>query len=90
MGEMGNGTQDQSNVGGEDSGGGVPSPSPYPVVDTNGKPIVAKSLAVNHGHSCAVVGDTDHPWCWGNNLKGQAGITVSFSPAARPIYSCGF
>jgi hypothetical protein len=87
QGEIGNGTRD-SNTNGFNSGTSDPLPSP--VIDANSMPITAKSIAMSHGHSCAVVGANDHPVCWGNNKKGQSGLLVPFSTVARPIASCGY
>jgi alpha-tubulin suppressor-like RCC1 family protein len=89
-GELGDGTQDPSSARGEiGEAGGLPSPFPRPVITADGTPLVARSLGIGHGRSCAVVGPSNHPWCWGNNQKGQALLMVRISRVAAPIFSCG-
>jgi alpha-tubulin suppressor-like RCC1 family protein len=87
-GEVGNNTVDGT-ADREPGASGQPSPSPQPVLTAAGTPLVAKSIAANHGHSCALIDASDHPWCWGNNIKGQAAILPPMSSVATPIYSCG-
>jgi alpha-tubulin suppressor-like RCC1 family protein len=91
-GQLGNGTQDfvtKSSIGGS-SEPQAPSPSPQRVLLPDGTPLVAKSVTASHQTSCAVVGASDHPYCWGMNKKGQAGGSEINSTYARPILSCGY
>jgi alpha-tubulin suppressor-like RCC1 family protein len=88
--ELGDGTRDVTDGSSEFiAAGGAPSPSPRPVITAAGTRLVAKSIGIGHGRSCAVVGPSNHPWCWGNNLKGQAVLAVPLSRVASPISSCG-
>jgi alpha-tubulin suppressor-like RCC1 family protein len=69
---------------------GNPVPTPVPVVTADGTPLKATALAASHAHTCAIVGASQHLWCWGNNLKGQSGLTTPFSKVAAPMFSCGY
>ncbi len=67
-----------------------PFPTPSQVVTAAGTPLaLAKSVTVGHNHACALVGNDNRPYCWGNNIKSQSGIAAGRSDVAAPVYRCG-
>jgi alpha-tubulin suppressor-like RCC1 family protein len=88
FGQLGNGMIDPIDNS-EYSVAGSPSRYPVQVLIADGEPLVGTSLAASHAHACAIVGPERHPYCWGSNKKGQAGLDVGHSAYARPIWGCG-
>jgi alpha-tubulin suppressor-like RCC1 family protein len=89
-GQLGDGKRDLTITGGTWDKSGQPSPSPQPVKLADGTALNASDISASHVSTCAVVGASQHPYCWGNNKKGQAGLAQPASDVARPILSCGY
>lgn len=65
------------------------SPFPVRVLAAGGAPLVATAITAGHNHSCAIVGASLHPTCWGQNMKGQIGVAEGISFLATPMTACG-
>jgi alpha-tubulin suppressor-like RCC1 family protein len=94
-GQIGNGTQDPAQTTNVISDApncnltrGAPLQYPTQVLTGPGQPLLAKAIGTDHAHSCALVGNSNHIYCWGSNLKGQSGVTLGRALYATPIFSC--
>jgi alpha-tubulin suppressor-like RCC1 family protein len=62
---------------------GNPPSDPLVPVPIAGLESDVVSLAVEHGHACAV--RAGQVWCWGGSLHGELGMRDSFGPVSIPV-----